>query len=298
MAITEIVTLLKDVLLGGAAITGAFIANKGLTTWKRQHKGNSEYELSRRILVTLYKYRDAIDGVRHPAIWENEMPRPPEEKIKSMTVDEIRFYGTRMAIQARWDKVNVERTSLYADLLEAKALWDDEIIERFKVLFKLQQELFISFQNFIQLINPDLDEDTKEAVKNIKKNRRDIMYSDLSEEGDEYKKEFQKGVEEIEKYLNPKLRYSGVLTQTKRFNDKREVDKTNEHHVKLFKTTEYSAKALETTKQSFNFISTFIHFSVVFPRLKSVGLRWNHRNKSQIQGQLTRLIALIRPIHQ
>lgn len=207
MAITEIVTLLKDILLGGAAITGAFIANKGLTTWKRQHKGNSEYELSRRILVTLYKYRDAIDGVRHPAIWENEMPSPPEEKIKSMTGDEIRFYGTRMAIQARWDKVNVERTSLYADLLQAKALWDDELIKRFKVLFKLQQELFISFQNLIQLINPDLDEDTKEAVKNIKKNRRDIMYSDLSEEGDEYKKEFQKGVEEIEKYLNPKLRY-------------------------------------------------------------------------------------------
>lgn len=207
MAITEIVTLLKDILLGGAAITSAFIANKGLTTWKRQHKGNSEYELSRRILVTLYKYRDAIDGVRHPAIWENEMPSPPEEKIKSMTGDEIRFYGTRMAIQARWDKVNVERTSLYADLLQAKALWDDELIKRFKVLFKLQQELFISFQNLIQLINPDLDEDTKEAVKNIKKNRRDIMYSDLSEEGDEYKKEFQKGVEEIEKYLNPKLRY-------------------------------------------------------------------------------------------
>ena len=92
MAITEIVTLLKDILLGGAAITGAFIANKGLTTWKRQHKGNSEYELSRRILVTLYKYRDAIDGVRHPAIWENEMPSPPEEKIKSMTGDEIRGF--------------------------------------------------------------------------------------------------------------------------------------------------------------------------------------------------------------
>lgn len=37
--------------------------------------------------------------------------------------------------------------------------------------------------------------------------RRDIMYDDLSEEGDDYRKDFQRGVEAIEKYLKPKLHY-------------------------------------------------------------------------------------------
>ncbi len=31
------------------------------------------------------------------------------------------------------------------------------------------------------------------------------MYDDLSDEGDEYKKDFMAGVENIERYLKPKL---------------------------------------------------------------------------------------------
>ena len=123
MTIIEIVTLLKDVLLGGAAITGAFIANKGLTTWKRQLSGNSEYELSRRILVTLYKYRDAINGVRNPFIWNYEMPTPPEDQLKKMTPLQVSFFGTQKAYEARWESVQIERRNLYVHLLEAEAIW-------------------------------------------------------------------------------------------------------------------------------------------------------------------------------
>ncbi|MBT4267830.1 MAG: hypothetical protein HOD85_26775, partial [Deltaproteobacteria bacterium] len=45
-----------------------------------------------------------------------------EEKSKTMHPDQISFYGTSNAYQARWDKVQEERTSLYADLLEAEAI--------------------------------------------------------------------------------------------------------------------------------------------------------------------------------
>lgn len=55
MTCAEIVTSLKDLVFTGAAITGAVVAVKGLGTWQRQLKGQSEYELSRRILVTLFK---------------------------------------------------------------------------------------------------------------------------------------------------------------------------------------------------------------------------------------------------
>ena len=116
MEITETVTLIKDLILSGAAITGALIANKGLTTWKRQLKGNSEYELSRRILVTLYKYRDVINGVRHPIIWSYEMPTPSEEESKNMTPSQVAFYGTHKNYIARWEKVQAERRSLHVDL--------------------------------------------------------------------------------------------------------------------------------------------------------------------------------------
>lgn len=207
MTYTEFVTLSKDLILSGAAIMGAIVAIKGLSTWKRQLRGQSEYELSRRILVTLFKYRDAVAGVRHPVMWAYEMPSPSEDESKSTSSEHVRFYGTSKAYQARWDKVQNERTSLYADLLEGEAIWGDELKKLFKSLFNLEHELFTSVRHYIELINPDTKEASKEAIRNIDKKRRDIMYDDLSEEGDDYRKDFQRGVEAIEKYLKPKLHY-------------------------------------------------------------------------------------------
>lgn len=207
MSCTELVTLIKDLILSGAAIAGAVIAINGLSTWKRQLKGQSEYELSRRLLVTLFKYRDAIAGVRHPAMWAYEMPSPPEDESKNMSREHIRLYGTSKAYQARWDKVQAERASLYADLLESEAIWGDELKKLFKTLFNLEHELFTSVRHYVELINPETKEGSKESIRDIDKKRRDIMYDDLSEEGDDYRKDFQLGVEAIERYLKPKLHY-------------------------------------------------------------------------------------------
>jgi len=163
----EVFTLIKDIVLVGAAITGATVAVKGLGTWQRQLKGQSEYELSRRILVSLFKYRDAINGVRHPTMWSYEMPNPPEEDIKTMSSEQIRFYGTSKAYQIRWDKVQEERTSLYADLLEAEAIWGTALNDHFKVVFDLQHELFTRIRHYLELLNPDTHEATKEAIRKI-----------------------------------------------------------------------------------------------------------------------------------
>ncbi len=210
MNCTEIVTLLKDLVLSGAAITGAVVAVKGLGTWQRQLKGQSEYDLSRRILVSVFKYRDAIDGVRHPAMWAYEMPSPPEEEAKKMSREQISFYGTLKAYQARLDKVQAQRISLYADLLEAEAIWGVELKQLFKRVFDLEHELFTRIRHYLELINPDTSDAKKEAITKIYNKARDIMYDDLNEEPDEYKKDIISAIEQIEKYLKPKLSHEKV----------------------------------------------------------------------------------------
>ena len=202
---SEFIALAKDLILIGVAITGAIVAVKGLGTWQRQLKGQSEYDLSRRILVSLFKYRDSINGVRHPVMWAYEMPAPPEEEAKNMSRDQIRFYGTSKAYQVRWEKVQQERTNLYADLLEAEALWGNELNALFKIVFDLEHELFTKIRHYIELINPDTKDATKEAITNIDKKSRDIMYDDLSDEDDEYKNDFKVAIQGIEMYLKPKL---------------------------------------------------------------------------------------------
>ncbi len=205
MTYAEYIALAKDFIISAAAITGAFVAIRGLGTWQKQLKGHSEYDLSRRLLVSLFKYRNALYNVRHPAMFSYEMPTPPDSEAREMSPEQIQFYGTSNAYQARWVKVESERTNLYADLLEAKALWGDEPERQFKVIYDLEHELYTCVRHYIILINPQTAEAKKNAILKSDEMRRDILYDDLSEDGDEFKKEFEAGIESIENYLKPKL---------------------------------------------------------------------------------------------
>lgn len=158
MTIIEIIKVTKDVVLILGAILGAIFAFWGLGTWRRQLKGQSEYELSRRILVTLFRYRDAVDSARHPVMWAYELPIPPENELKSMSQEQVRFYGRSKAYQNRWEKVQNQRNALYADLLEAEAVWGSDLNELFNKVFKLEHELFMAIRNHLDLMNPEVSE--------------------------------------------------------------------------------------------------------------------------------------------
>ncbi len=123
-----------------------------------------------------------------------------------MNPDQIRFYGTSKAYQARWDKVQIERSTLYADLLEAEAIWGTDLKILFKKVFDHEHELLTRIRHYIELIDPDRNETSKEAIEKIYAKRRDIMY-DLGEDPDEFKQDLFSAIEDIEKYLKPKLSY-------------------------------------------------------------------------------------------
>ena len=203
----DCIALTKDLILSGAAITGAIVAVKGLGTWQHQLKGKTEYDLSRRLLVSVFKYRDAIRGVRNPAMFPYEMPQPPVDKLKTMNQDQVHFYGIAEAYQARWSKVQDERVCLYADLLEAEAIWGVELKDTFKILYDLEHELFTYIRRELELMNPDVNSGKKDAIDRAQQKSRDIMYGDFGDEDDEFWKEFLVGIESIEKYLKPKLSY-------------------------------------------------------------------------------------------
>ena len=202
MTCAQIIAICKDIILSGAAIIGAIIAGLGLSTWKRQLRGQSEHNLSRRILTTLYKYRERIDSMRFPGMWPHEMPSPPEYEAINMNDEQKQLYGRSRAYQARWDRVCTERTSLNADLLEAEAIWGDELKNLFSKIFDLEFELFICISQHADIKYPD--DASKEIIRNIATKDRDIRYDYLGEP-DEFKKELIIAIEKIENYLKPKL---------------------------------------------------------------------------------------------
>ena len=68
--------------------------------------------------------------------------------------------------------------------------------------------------------------------------------------------------------------------------------------VEFLEPREDSPIALQAPEQPLDFIATPVHGTVVFPGVKACP-RWRHdRNEPQVQGQLTRLVAFVRTVHE
>jgi hypothetical protein len=66
-------SIAKDIFTVLASITAGIVAIIGLQTWKKQLKGKTEYELAQRLLMAVYKIRDAIYYVRNPFMSAGEI---------------------------------------------------------------------------------------------------------------------------------------------------------------------------------------------------------------------------------
>ena len=206
MTVTEIVSLTKDIVVILAAIVGGKVAVKGLSTWQRQLRGTNEHDLARNILVKVYRYRDAVHGVRHPAMFGYEMPDPEKETIDEMTWEEKRFYGTSKAYEARWEKVQEEKKSLYGDLLEAEAYWGNELEDHFKELYKLETDLLLVLQELLTARDPHSSPDDKDYANEYLKEKRGLIYDKLEGEPDEFRKSILDAIVKIEDILKPRLK--------------------------------------------------------------------------------------------
>lgn len=199
-------SIAKDTVLTLAAVVGAYVALRGLSTWNRQLRGGVEYDLTRRLLKCTYRLREAIKGVRNPVMWANEMPIPPEAEASKMSKDQLRHYGRATAYQKRWDKVTEVRTDLQTEILEAEAIWGRIVYEKFDPVFKLQQELFSSVHAYVSACDPDESEHSRAVYQEIMQKNRRILYESSSETPDEYTQDVTRAIEAIEIFLKPHLR--------------------------------------------------------------------------------------------
>ena len=83
--------IIKDAVLTGAAIIAGYVGLKGLGTWRRQLKGNTEYELAKSLLKAVYELREAIVSARFPGMIYLREPDMPEEKLKELSEQEKKW---------------------------------------------------------------------------------------------------------------------------------------------------------------------------------------------------------------
>jgi hypothetical protein len=103
--VSETLQIVKDLLVAAAAVGGLIVASLGLKTWRKQLKGNTQYELSRRVLRAVFKTRDAMRQVRNPFISAAEFEQA--SKAAGFSSEEIqqnlRGVGSVGAVhESRW----------------------------------------------------------------------------------------------------------------------------------------------------------------------------------------------------
>lgn len=76
------------------------------------------------------------------------------------------------------------------------------------------------------------------------------------------------------------------------------MDEGHEDDVQFIEPREDTAESLESPEQALDFVSALVHGAIVFPRGEPVGLGRHNRDESEIQRQLTGLIALVGFIHE
>lgn len=194
--------IIKDIILCITAITGAWVAIRGLNAWKRQLSGKAEYELAQRLLKATYKLRESIRVVRNPVMSGGEMPDPPEDHPASQSDSYKSWYRVGKAYESRWEHVRKSHIDIEAELLEAEVLWGGQIREKFLKLFEVEHELYYRTITYLDHINPEIQEQwTSEEARVTRK----ILYG-VGGKDDKFYQELQSAIVEIENDLKPYLK--------------------------------------------------------------------------------------------
>lgn len=182
-----------------AYIVAAYIGIKGLSAWKAQLKGNQDYNLAKELMLSIYKYQEAMNNLRSPAIWTSEYPDLSNEEL-NMPHNKKRFKEISFAYQKRWDRVGQIRPEIFEQTLEGQVIWGGEIRRLTEDLLNLEKNVMFALSNHLQVINPDCHDGSKD------KDDSKWMYDSKDDENDIYRKPFKEKLKAIEDYLKPKLK--------------------------------------------------------------------------------------------
>jgi hypothetical protein len=176
--------VVKETLQTITPLIALFIGWQGLSTWRKQLKGSHDFELSRRLLLSVYRCRDALQAARNPFV-------QPGEASKERTDWEESAY------ENRWNDVVKAFSEIQAAKLEAEVSWDEAFNQEMKDLRRLISTLMMAIKHYLS---------SRQSVTGSRlftEKDEKILYGDT---GDDYDKQLEKVIAAFEKKIKPKLK--------------------------------------------------------------------------------------------
>ena len=196
--------LIKDVVLTIAGIVGSVVAILGLNTWRRQLYGQSEYDIAKRLLKSLYLFREVINNARHPFLEYSATPDLPKEKLDQLSDKEKEWYARAQAFEKRWEPVAKARAELDTNVLESEVFLENEIKDKVQQIRYSHSELLVAIEEHLERTNPS-NPDKNYGGEEAKKNRA-IIFGRSDRSKDEFLDKMLTAIEEIETVLKPYIK--------------------------------------------------------------------------------------------
>lgn len=198
---TSLFIVMKEFILVIVAIIGLIVAISGLKTWRKQLKGNTEYDLARRLLKAIYEFRESIRTVRDPLISANEV----KESYRNAG---IIFLGDNpisddrrdiYVYQKRWQGVSEKNNNLAVELLEAEVLWGKDIRDLVNNFLRVTGELRLGLNLFLEIgiegIRQEYSQEKEEEIIDLIYDKSDNL------DEDSFSRKLATEIQEIEGYL-------------------------------------------------------------------------------------------------
>lgn len=204
MTLSESITAIKDILVGVSAVSAALFAYLGLTTWRKELKGKSEYQLAKEVLKSVYKVREAFKHVRNPGIYQYEYPKDMLDNTGYLK-REFHYEGTAHVYEKRWKMMAEAFSELEDHHLEAQVEWGPEFQDVILKLRTCKVELQITIQQLLEREkNPSMIERSG-FEKNAEE--RSILYNlGSNSELDKFTPQIDEAINEFEKWLRPHIK--------------------------------------------------------------------------------------------
>jgi len=192
---------LKDIAVGFSALCAAYFAYQGLSTWRTELKGKSEYQIAKDVLRAVYKVREAFKHVRGPAIYQYEYPESMTDTSGHLKA-EHRYEGNSHVYEQRWKVLHEAFVALEECHLEALVEWGSDYQDIIVPLRACRVNVQIAIQ---QLLSRYRNPQEKDWMNTEEKNRQQavLYYGGNESKYDTFTPEIDSAVEKFEKWLRP-----------------------------------------------------------------------------------------------
>jgi len=197
----------KDIVVALAAAAAAVFAYLGLSAWRKELKGKSEYQLAKDVLKSVYKVREAFKHVRNPVIYQYEYPENMRDHHGHLK-REHNFEGTAHVYEERWKKMAEAFGELEEHHLAAQVEWGPEFQEVIVKLRSCRIELLVAIQQMLERKKNPHEAAGMKAHERAEE--RSVLYHlGGDSEHDKFTPQVEEAIDAFEKWLRPHIRHKG-----------------------------------------------------------------------------------------